>query len=138
MATYSKTLYIVGAISIILGSFLPWQQEGDFISYWTYGLQVYPSFRDNGGFLMVLLSAIMLGLALWSPLCNRRLIILRGLLSGILVLLSVYHMGKWLIRRIEAVGTVGAPSLQLGLIVVLAGSMVLLSAAIRDHKRATR
>lgn len=135
MATYSRTLYIVGAIAVILGSFLPWQREGDFISYWTYGLQVHPSFKDNGGFLIVFLSAVILGLALWSPVF-RRLIILIGLLSSILVLLSVYHIGKWLIRRIEAVGAVGAPSLQWGLIVVLGGSLVLLSAAIRDHKRA--
>jgi hypothetical protein len=134
MMKYPKTLYIVGAICTILGSFLPWQQEGDFISYWIYGLQIYPFIRDNGGFLIVVLSVILIWLALWAP-PTRRMVICRVLFSYALLIVSGYHIGKWLIRRVEALGVVGAPSLQIGLIAVFSGSLILLFAAILDSGR---
>ena len=126
MSTFTKAMFMTGAILTIAGSFLPWRQAGDFVSYWTYGIQVSPSMQDNGGLLVVLLSSITLMLifppfgfiekpAAWAILA-----------SAALVLTSVFQDGGLLIERANASGIIGAPSIQAGLWLVFAGSILLL------------
>ncbi len=132
MRTCLKILYIIGATLTAIGSFLPWWQEGDFISYRTYGIRFYPTIKDNGGLLIMLLIIIML----WkffrpprfadNPTWNIAI-------GGALVFLSCYHSGRLLIRRIEAGRVIGAPVIQIGLIMVSLGSLLLLIAAVLHY-----
>jgi hypothetical protein len=118
-----------------VGSFLPWQREGDFVSYWTYGIRLHPHFKDNGGLLIVSLSMAMLSLAFHFPRFVERPAIWNIVFGIILVLVSGYHIARWLVRRIEANGVIGAPALQIGLVVTLLGSLLLLSTALFHHSK---
>ena len=137
MTPYLKVLYIIGAALTIVGSFLPWQREGDFVPYWIYGIRLRPYFKDNGGLLVVFLSTAMLGLALRSPRFVERSTIWGIMFGVVLVLASGYHIARWLVQRIEADGVIGAPALQIGLVMVLLGSLLLLSTALLHHSKGT-
>ena len=47
-----------------------------------------------------------------------------------LFIISVYHIVDWLMRRITANGIIGAPAIEIGLIMVAIGSMLLLATAL--------
>lgn len=55
MSISLKRSYFIGLILTGLGCFLPWQIEGDFLPLWLYGIRVFPSFKDNGGLLILFL-----------------------------------------------------------------------------------
>src|SRR5215212_6505463 len=61
-----RNFLLLGAVLVIIGSFSPWEIEGDFISTWRYGIQVFPVFVDNGGILILLLGVVILGLVFRS------------------------------------------------------------------------
>lgn len=125
----AKILFIISSIFILIGSFLPWRREGDFVSYWTRGIQIYPSVKDNGGLLLVLLTLLVIVL-MFRPLQflgSRSNWIL--LLAIIVVIDASFHMGKLLLDRRNAIGFVGAPAIQIGLIMVVVGSLLLLVSA---------
>jgi hypothetical protein len=133
-----RVLYIIGAALTIVGSFLPWQREGDFVSYWTCGICLRPYFKDNGGLLIVFLSAAVLSLVLLSPRLAERSTIWSIVFGVVLVLASGYHIARWLVRRIEANGVIGAPALQIGLVIALLGSSLLLATALLHHSKRWR
>ena len=126
MSIFVKTSFIIGAFLTLVGSFLPWQIEGDAISYWTYGIRIYPFIKDSGGFLIVLLTLIVIMLIFWPPNFIEKPLIWSVILSLILVSVSAFHVGKWFISRANASGFIGAPSIQIGLVMVVIGSILLL------------
>ena len=144
----SKLLYSLGAILAIFGSFLPWEIEGDFVSYWKYGINIdFSSFsywlrslhvfpiKDNGGLLFISLSIIIYILVFYPPKFLKHL--QRWLLActAILAILSVYHLTSLSLRQLEFLGMIGAPSIQIGLVMVSLGSMLLLYASISDYRK---
>jgi hypothetical protein len=135
-----RNLYIIGAILTILGSFLPWEQGGDFISYHTAGVQLYWGYsysywlKDNGGLLIVLLSLVTIGMILYPSRFIKNPTVWTIVSGVILVVVSVYHIGSWLVRRIAAGEIIGAPTLEIGLVLVLTGSLILLGSAMFHHR----
>ncbi len=130
MPNFVKTLFIMGAILTLAGSFLPWRREGDFISYWTYGIRIYPVLRDSGGLLIVLLTIIVIMLVLRPPDFIGKPLFWVILLSLVLVFDSAFHIGKLLIDRTNAIGVIGASAIQIGLVMVSIGSILLLLSAV--------
>ena len=61
-----RNLLLLGTGLVILGSFLPWEQGGDFLAYWRHGIQFFPVFADHGGMLVLLLGILILGLVFRS------------------------------------------------------------------------
>jgi hypothetical protein len=141
MTVRSKTWYVIGAALSIVGSFLPWVRAGDFISVWTPGISIYwisafrlyPSVIDNGGFLIVTLSVATVCLAFYTSRLPEQSTI-RVILGVVLVLASGFQIARWLVSRIMANGEIGAPTPQIGLVMVLLGSLLLLSAAWLHHR----
>jgi len=126
MSTNTRVLYIVGAILALAGSFLPWQRAGDPVSYWTYGISIYPTMKDNGGLLIVILTLIVIMLIFRPPDFLQKPLIWGVLLSILLVFDSAFHIGKFFINRAIAIGHTGAPAMQIGLVMVSIGSILLL------------
>lgn len=133
---YSKTLQLVGASLVIIGSFLPWEQQGDFISYWTYGIQLFPVFSDNGGLLIILLTLTITLFAFQPPKFIKNAARWNLIIAILLVITSLFFVARWLARlasHIEFANTLGAPTLDVGLISVVIGSGLLLYTAIINH-----
>jgi hypothetical protein len=126
MSTFVKTLFLIGAVFTLVGSFVPWQQQGDLVSWWTYGIRIYPSIEDNGGFLIVLMSIIVVMLIFHPPAFIEKPLLWSIVLSVALILDSVFHIGKLYISRGDVTMVVGAPTIQIGLIMVCIGSTLLL------------
>jgi hypothetical protein len=124
-----RNLLLLGAVLVILGSFLPWEIEGDFLSSWRYGIQFFPVFADNGGMIVLLFGILILGLAFRSEgfVKSPAKWILTS--ATALFIISAYHMVDWLVRRVAANGIVGAPAIKIGLILVGIGSILLLATA---------
>ena len=131
----SRNALLVGAILVIVGSFLPWEVEGDFLSYWRHGIQLFPVFADNGGMIVLFLGVLILGLifrlgdyvkrpAKWILICAIALSII-----------SAYHVVDWLVRRIVANGIIGAPTIKIGLILVVIGSLLTLAGALFGNSK---
>jgi|SRR5687768_11405985 len=124
-----RNLLLLGAALVILGSFLPWEIEGDFVSTWRYGVQILPVFADNGGILVLLFGILIIGLVFRSEdfVKYPAKWILTSAIA--LFIISAYHIVDWLVRRIAANGIVGAPAIKIGLIMVGIGSILLLATA---------
>ncbi len=125
-----RNLLLLGTGLVILGSFLPWEVEGDFIAFWRYGIQFFPFLADHGGILVLLFGILIIGLMFRSEGIVKypsKWILISAIA---LCILSVYHIGDWLVRRIAANGIVGAPVIEIGLIMVAIGSMLLLATAL--------
>ena len=125
-----RNLLLLGALLVILGSFLPWEQGGDFLAYWRYGIQFFPVFADHGGILVLLFGILIIGLLFRSEGIVKYPAkwILTSAIG--LFIISVYHIVDWLMRRIAANGIIGAPAIEIGLIMVAIGSMLLLATAL--------
>ncbi len=121
MTAFEKILFSIGVILTLIGSFLPWQSEGDFISYWVYGIQVFPSVQDNGGLIIAILTLILIAMILRSPDVVGKPFIWGLLISLILVIDSIFHITEVLINRANAVEVIGSPTIQFGL--VIAGTL---------------
>lgn len=130
-----KRSFTIGLILTILGSFLPWQEEGDFLFFWTFGIRVFPSFEDNGGLLVLLLGIDLAALIFKPPRSieepERWIIVL----SVILSLTSIFHIVNWIIDFSRKFGIIGAPMIQIGLIMVFIGSIILLIASLLQYRR---
>ena len=134
-----QTLYIIGAILNIAGSFLPWGCEGDIIWHCTAGITnkcIGPDLciEDNGGILVMVLSLAIAGLILWKPNFIKIPAIWTIVCAIILVAASIYHIGTWIFRRVQLPGVIGAPTPAIGLWIVLLGSVILLSTALRHYQ----
>jgi hypothetical protein len=55
-------------------------------------------------------------------------------LSCILTLDSIFHIGSWMIDLSWKIGIVGAPFIQIGLVMALIGSIVLLITSFLRHR----
>lgn len=126
MSPSAKTLLIVSSILILIGSFLPWRREGDFVSYWTNGIQIYPSVKDNGGLLLVLLSLLLIILTFRPPLSMGNISNWILVLAIIIVIDVFFHLGELLLDQRSAPGLVGSPTIQIGMVMVVVGSLLLL------------
>jgi hypothetical protein len=130
-----RNLLLLGAGLVILGSFLPWEQGGDFLAYWRSGIQFFPVFADHGG-LLVLLFGILI---IWLMFRSEGIVkypakwILTSAIA--LCVLSAYHIVGWFVRRAAANGMVGAPVIRIGLILVGIGSILLLATALVMNSR---
>lgn len=135
MSPFVKNLFIAGAILTIGGSFLPWRQEGDFISYWTYGISVIPAFKDHGGFLIVLLTLVMVML-IFRPFDFIDKPTHWSIAFGAgLVVDSIFLIGKVLVDHMNFHGVFGVPAIMIGLVTVCLGSILLLVGASINHLR---
>ncbi len=129
MSKFSSASLIAGTAFMVLGSFLPWRMEGDFLYYYTYGLRLFPPRGDYGGFLVVVLCAALLLAAFKPPaaISNPRGVTV--FLAGTLVLLAIYHMVTIWIDHVRST-LVGPPTVQTGLILVFLGSILSLMACL--------
>ena len=125
MSNLKKVTFFVGAILAVAGSFLPWEQEGDFISIWTYGIQLSPNIKDNGGVFIVILTILVVILNFRPPDFVNRPLIWCFALSLILLLISAYHFYYLILSRENAGNVVGAPVIQIGFVLVLIGSTLI-------------
>jgi hypothetical protein len=125
-STHQRNLLLLGAVLVIVGTFLPWEIEGDFISTWRYGIQFFPVFSDNGGILVLLISVFIIWLIFRSKGFVKYPDKWVFTSSIALFLISAYHIVDWLFRRISANGVIGAPAIRTGLILVGIGSILIL------------
>ena len=135
MSIFLKTTFIIGAALAFVGSFLPWRREGDFISYWTYGIRFSPSIKDNGGFLIILLTLLVIILVFRPPDFIGKPSVWSILLSIALAADAVFRVCELVINRINVDGVVGAPVIQIGLVMVFIGSMFLLFSVILYYSK---
>jgi hypothetical protein len=138
MSTLAKKLFTIGTVLTLTGSFLPWEIQGDFFTNLTFGIRVYPSIVDNGGFLVVALSLIVIMLIFRPPEFIGKPLIWSIVFSLALVLDSVFHVGKLLIIHANAGGIMGAPEIDIGLEMVFIGSVILLIATILHYLKLSR
>ncbi len=132
-----KAVCIIGAALAILGSFLPWEVWGDFAAVWLYGIQIKPTWVDNGGVLIVCLGVMILGLTIWPLRFFKTTISWLVIVSSILSGVAVYHLGAWLVRRIQHGSMIGATSIQIGLELVCLGATLTLVGGIGRDRRKT-
>jgi hypothetical protein len=135
MSASIKTSFTIGLVLLSLGCFLPWQVEGDFLSFWTFGIRIFPSFEDNGGFLILLIAIVLVVLIFKPPVFiekPERWIIA---ISIVLTLDSIFHIVKWIINLSKKIGIVGAPSIQIGLFMVFIGSITLLITSLLHYRK---
>lgn len=125
--------FILGLFLALIGSFLPWQREGDFISYWTYGIRIYPSLEDNGGVLIVILTLAIILLTVRPIDFIVKPVVWNIMLSSVLVLVSIFHLGSLFFDQAKWSGFVGAPVIQIGLIMVIIGSILLLFTTLASY-----
>lgn len=135
MSNLINVTFVVGAILTLVGSFLPWKQEGDFISVWTYGIQLYPYIKDNGGLLIIFLTILVVILNLRPPDFINRPLIWCIPLSFVLLLISAYHFYLLILNREIAGGVVGAPAIQIGFVLVLVGSILIFVSTLLKYLR---
>jgi hypothetical protein len=130
-----KILAHFGTFLAIIGSLLPWEQGGDFLPYWIYGIRLYPYIHDYGGAIVILLALTISMLTSRPPkwVGNPKLLTL--FISVFLAGSAVFFVGRWAFHRVEAAGIIGAPVIQIGLIVVVSGSALLLLSAIIDYRQ---
>ncbi len=133
---------MIGVTLTLVGSFLPWVQQGDAISLYIPGIQVLQRdgcglsavFEDHGGLLVVLLSFSAAWLRFRTPgrMGPARLGSLVA--SMVLVLLVLFHIGRVFVAHAAAT-YVGAPVVWMGLWVVLAGALLILLTTVRSYRR---
>ena len=121
-----RKLFILGSSFALIGSFLPWRRQGDFISDWILGIRIYPYLQDNGGLLIVLLTLAIIVLTVRPVDFIAKPVVWSIVFSFVLVLVSILHLGSLFLDQAKWSGFVGAPVIQIGLIMVLIGSILLL------------
>lgn len=141
-----KTLSICGLALTSLGSFLPWQREGDLISYLTYGIRIFPSYGirifpsivDNGGLLIVSLSLIVGLLTFNPPRFIKKPLIWKIFFSMGLVIDAAINIVKILFVRARSGGAIGASVIEHGLIMVSLGAIILFLTSLTVYFRYKR
>lgn len=135
MPALPKKLFIFGLSLTLLGCFLPWQVEGDFLFRVTYGIRIFPTLEDNGGFLIAFLCILLLLLLFWPPKIIERPSRWVIVLTTSIALLSIFHIGSWILDYSDKIGVVGAPAIRIGLVMVFLGSVILLSTSIWQFRK---
>ncbi len=123
LSNSQRNKFVFATAVIITGCFLPWEMEGDFISHVTHGIQIYPTFVDNGGSLILLFCFYFLALLFPSSSFTNRPTpwLLFNAIS--LVILSTYNIADLWIRNIASQGIIGAPTIRFGLILMELGAL---------------
>lgn len=85
-----------------------------------------PGLKDNGGFLVVILTLLVTAIVLRSPNIGEKQLVWSILISLTLVIDSIFHIYKLIISRANAGGVIGSPVIQIGLVMVFIGSILLL------------
>ena len=141
-----NNLEFIGAALTVVGSFLPWEQAGDFISivirgvqidfanfkYWMTGIHVMPVY-DNGGVIVILLTLTIILLATQPPKLIKNPTLWNVIVSGVLLGLSLFFVVRWLMHSYRYGGAIGQPTLEIGLVCVVLGSAILLWRAVITH-----
>ncbi|TLM98569.1 hypothetical protein FDZ73_23240 [bacterium] len=130
-----KRSFIIGLLLTGFGCFLPWQIEGDFLSFWLYGIRIFPSFEDNGGLVILFLVVALAVLIFKPPSFIKKPEIWIIVLSSILTLDSIFHIGSWLVNLSRKIGIVGAPLIHVGLVMVIIGSITLFITSLMYSRR---
>ncbi len=138
MAISRTAPFVLGLALTAVGSFLPWQAEGDFLNTWTLGVRVFPSFQDNGGLVVLLVSSVVALLSFRAPSFIEKPERWIVALSAMLTLDAILHVVSWLIALSKVIGIVGAPSIEIGLIMVCIGSVMLLVTSLWQYRAALR
>ena len=125
-----RNLPLLGTVLVIIGSALPWEIEGDLVSTWRYGVQLFPVFATNGGIIVSLLGILIIGLVFRSDRFVKHPV--KWLLTSAIALfiISAYHIVDLLVRRVSSNGVIGAPAIKIGLIMIAIGSILILAAFI--------
>ena len=143
-----NTLEFIGASLTIVGSLLPWERAGDFLSddlvgvrvdfanfkYWMTGIHEFPVY-DNGGMLVLLLTSAIILLTLQPPGFIRNPSLWKLIISVLLMSSSIFFVTRWLIHGYEYGAAPGKPTLMIGLICIVLGSALLLWRAIVTHRQ---
>jgi hypothetical protein len=130
-----RWLRLAGAALAMVGSFLPWEKQGDPIPYQTYGIKLFPMVSDYGGALVILLTLTILLLAYRPPSFIKKSSLWNLIISALLMAAALLFVVRWLVHLFEyPAGGIGAPQLEIGLIGVVAGSALLLGIAIRNYR----
>jgi hypothetical protein len=137
MSTFQKSS-ILGALLVIIGSFLPWRKEGDFISFWTPGIGIYPRWEDNGGLLPLVLSLAVLWFILQPPVFIKKPVGWNIAFGMFLLVDSCFHMGRLLHDYLPQRTAIGAPVIEIGLWMVLTGSLIALLAAMFQNQESSK
>jgi hypothetical protein len=124
---------ILGTILVLIGCFLPWKQEGDLISVWTCGIQIFPTFRDNGGLIVLIITIAMIILKFRPPTVIQRPQSWSILLCVILLITSMIFAVPFLLGLGNTYDSPGTPIIQYGLVLVCTGSLLILISSIFDR-----
>jgi len=130
MSKTTNISFLFGVVFVLTGCFLPWKQEGDFISMWTYGIQVFPFFKDNGGLLIAILASLVFILKFRAPDIFKKPYYWRVALCSILLFVSSIHAIPLLLNSMLEDGIIGSPTIQFGLILVLIGSILMFTSTL--------
>lgn len=145
-----KSLKIQGWTGValtLLGSFLPWERTGGFagsviyglrvdmasFQYWMAGIHQFPVY-DYGGMLVILLTLIIILLAVHPPGPFSSPLLWILILSHLLFASSLAFVGRWIFHRYAYPGNLEQPSLMIGLICILPGSVLLCGRAIMLYR----
>jgi hypothetical protein len=142
------TSEFIGASLTIVGSFLPWERAGDWLSYvsngirvdaphfkyWITGIHEFPIY-DNGGVLVVFLTLAIILLAIQPPRFVTTPSLAKLMISVLLMGSALFFVARWLIHRYEYGNAVGRPTLMIGLVCVVLGSGLLLWRAMLAHRQ---
>jgi hypothetical protein len=113
--TNSQRKWILfGTIMAAVGCFVPWEAEGDFVTYWTYGIQLKYFFADNGGVTVLLFCILIFGLLFRSSKFTKYPNTWILVCSVALTMLVAYHFIDIWLRHIAAGGIIGAPTTSIG------------------------
>ena len=137
ISTLVKRSYIAGLVLTISGCFLPWQVEGDFISYWKFGIRIFPTFEDNGG-VVVLILCISLGVLIFkSPAFMEEKQKWAIAINAALVLDSAIQICLVLIEHFTQ-SRIGVPVIYIGLVIVFIGSVILFTTSLLHFQKSMR
>ena len=119
-----RNLLLLAAVLVVIGSFVPWETEGDFVSTWRYGVQLFPVFADNGGVIVSLLGILIIGLVFRSEVFVKHPVKWLFISAIALFIISAYHIVDLIVRRVTSNGVIGVPAIKIGLIMIGIGSIL--------------
>jgi hypothetical protein len=126
---------LIVCLAIILGGcLLPWGCWGDIahscdagiIISFQYGFR----FENNGGIFVLFLSLLVVGMVYFEPYFLKRSTLWAFICAVILFIYTSINIRYWILRGIEESGITGAATLEIGLGLILIGSIALLGLTI--------
>ncbi|MEA5079301.1 MAG: hypothetical protein VB013_12095 [Anaerolineaceae bacterium] len=130
-----KFLFNLTTLLSVLSCFLPWVRGGDLLAYTVNGIHLFPRFQDNGGIIMVILGITMLVLNSGSVREGSKTHVIRYLSSILLLLLTVFQLFWVGLIKNKNAAVIGAPTIQIGLYLVLIGSLGAMAIEIMRNRK---